>query len=321
MSKFINLDNLQTYNNKAKETFATKSELSSSITSNNTALKSELDNRYERLPNRNTNLIKLIPMKRFNWFGDYMLTITPNLVSISSDADGYSGTPLTISDSYLTAGQYNLLLTYETNDNTYLDFAIGFYDKTNSLITSVPLSLNGLDPTNVAVSLTKDCTHVTLEPETYNSFDSTHITFNIVLTYSDITPTAYLPYKNNHSIKWGDLYSSGPITSTEHSGPAIVIDSYYSDSVWYRIWSDGWKECGGTVTSSSSGWRYVSMPCEFSNSNYSLLCNLNYEDSGDKAYAQAVKQSGINYQFRVCAQINSASTYYAYPIIWEAKGY
>ena len=60
-----------------------------------------------------------------------------------------------------------------------------------------------------------------------------------------------------------DLTTPSLTDSTAHTqtGQATVIESYLSSDkrTWYRKWSDGWKECGGTiyVAGNSSGTELV----------------------------------------------------------------
>lgn len=48
----------------------------------------------------------------------------------------------------------------------------------------------------------------------------------------------------------GDTGESG--SSSTGSGAAYIVDTSYTDTAWYRIWSDGFVEQGGIITTSSS---------------------------------------------------------------------
>ena len=61
-----------------------------------------------------------------------------------------------------------------------------------------------------------------------------------------------------------------------HQKDRYVVDSFYNGSYWYRIYNDGWKECGGqiyvgsNVSSSSEINRTVTFPIPFSNTYYQV---------------------------------------------------
>ena len=49
---------------------------------------------------------------------------------------------------------------------------------------------------------------------------------------------------------------------------AFVTETYVSGTSWYRVWSDGWIEQGGRITSTSS--TSITFPKKFSNTNYTI---------------------------------------------------
>ena len=62
----------------------------------------------------------------------------------------------------------------------------------------------------------------------------------------------------------------GKIGTKNHNGQAVVVESYISSDklTWYRIWSDGWKECGSYIAGTLSGaqTKTVQFPLLFINS-------------------------------------------------------
>ena len=65
---------------------------------------------------------------------------------------------------------------------------------------------------------------------------------------------------------------------------AVVVESYLSSDgkTWYRKWSDGWKECGFNNRTSTGYHSVVTLPLEFSNTNYCVLVTL-YDNQSDSA--------------------------------------
>lgn len=54
------------------------------------------------------------------------------------------------------------------------------------------------------------------------------------------------------------------------SGVGVVLESYTSDTSWYRKWSDGWIEQGGHATGVSNGFTTQVLLKPFANINYSV---------------------------------------------------
>ena len=104
------------------------------------------------------------------------------------------------------------------------------------------------------------------------------------------------------------------------NAPDVVISYYYGSDGWYRLYKSGWLECGGSVTSSTSGTQTKTLPggISFEDTNYTLIAHMNAYDSGNKAYAQAWQLSRSSFGY--CAQVNSSTIFYAWRIDWVAYG-
>lgn len=86
---------------------------------------------------------------------------------------------------------------------------------------------------------------------------------------------------NNHFISGqtieGDLFVNGYLNLntadyTSARKVATIIDTYRSSDgiTWTRTWSDGWKECGGYVTTSGTSLT-LTLPVTFSDTNYTIV--------------------------------------------------
>ena len=63
---------------------------------------------------------------------------------------------------------------------------------------------------------------------------------------------------------------------TKSNKQAVVVSSYLSNDgkTWYRIWSDGWKECGIFVNTGTWGGTEIQLPVVFENTNYNVSIGL-----------------------------------------------
>ena len=69
-------------------------------------------------------------------------------------------------------------------------------------------------------------------------------------------------------------------TLTDLSDRPYVTTYYQSDTSWYRIWSDGWIEQGGSgTTGSSSSGATLSYNTAFTTTNYDIVGNPNTNTS------------------------------------------
>ena len=62
------------------------------------------------------------------------------------------------------------------------------------------------------------------------------------------------------------------------TGGLTIVAEYYSANSWYRKYSDGWIEQGGTTP--GSDWFTLTFPLAFSNTNYSFVCNTQGNSTG-----------------------------------------
>lgn len=68
----------------------------------------------------------------------------------------------------------------------------------------------------------------------------------------------------------GDPGSSS--SSDGSSGVSYILETSYTDTSWYRIWSDGWVEQGGFIVTTSASSQVITLPVEMA----SDLFNINF---------------------------------------------
>ena len=107
---------------------------------------------------------------------------------------------------------------------------------------------------------------------------------------------------------------------------AVVVESYISSDglTWYRKWSDGWKECGGSFASNNVV--SIVFPIQFSNANYSATGSCVASSNTNtiivpKFYDRTVTgMNGVNmYMNYTNGNVNVGTA--GERITWEAKGY
>jgi hypothetical protein len=82
-------------------------------------------------------------------------------------------------------------------------------------------------------------------------------------------------------------------SSASASNVAVVVQNYVSGTSWYRVWSDGWIEQGGTTTRSDTGEFTITFLKSFTNTNYTLMLSNSATSSGN-AYAPQIRTKNKN---------------------------
>jgi hypothetical protein len=94
---------------------------------------------------------------------------------------------------------------------------------------------------------------------------------------------------------------------------AVVIESYVNGSSWYRKWSDGWIEQGGSIYVSASG-QALNFLMAFSDTNYTIVSGGTEAQRGNTSCYDKTPTG--------CKLWTSDdSSFNAGGIEWEAKGY
>lgn len=104
---------------------------------------------------------------------------------------------------------------------------------------------------------------------------------------------------------------------TDMNAPSrgYLVDSYHNGTDWYRVYSDGWIEQGGSVTSNSGLVTYTFMK-QFTNTNYGLLCSQNSGGVGSQSNGMVINRVSTT-QFSVLFTAGSNDIVYT----WRAFGY
>ena len=54
------------------------------------------------------------------------------------------------------------------------------------------------------------------------------------------------------------------------SGASYIVETSYTDSTWYRIWSDGWVEQGGFIVTTSASSQIITLPVEMASNLFNI---------------------------------------------------
>lgn len=103
-------------------------------------------------------------------------------------------------------------------------------------------------------------------------------------------------------------------TVDKNSLTAYVIDTYHSGTDWYRVWSDGWCEQGGSITTSNGTIIFLK---EFIDTNYTFISQASDFDD----YAISVSTWGNKTKSSIQVRCGYNGSPYAREVSWEAKGY
>lgn len=105
------------------------------------------------------------------------------------------------------------------------------------------------------------------------------------------------------------------LTDVNAASRGYVVDSYRNGTDWYRVYSDGWIEQGGSVTGNSGLVTYTFMK-QFTNTNYGLLCSQNSGGIGSQSNGMVINRVSTT-QFSVLFTAGSNDIVYT----WRAFGY
>ena len=99
-----------------------------------------------------------------------------------------------------------------------------------------------------------------------------------------------------------------------------VIDSWQSDDMtsWYRKWSDGWIEQGGSIITSASGFSTKTLVIPMINNKYQLLLTTTDPDTNGKMNGTVWRNKTTN-TFQVASAYND--NFYSLNVDWYACGY
>ncbi len=93
-----------------------------------------------------------------------------------------------------------------------------------------------------------------------------------------------------------------------------VTETYRNGADWYRLWSDGWLEQGGSVVSNSSAVVFNFFK-PFTDTDYSLLCSQNSGGLGEQSNGMVISKRTESTFGILFTQGSTGLTY-----TWQAKG-
>ena len=228
----------------------------------------------------------------FNGFGYIGNTfyVLPNTKALISDGFNANGTPKNIE---ITTDSVKIVTTSSNRDKTYLCLTINktltissllsgektYYDENKNMFFANQTDVGGV---TVPVGIFSTSTGI-------NSFS-----LNTVFHGVDYT-----------CLKRGDIIPT-------------IVKTKINTSNWYRVWSDGWIEQGGTETAATyTATGSITYPYPFSNTNYTIATsNLRATNASSQGYfALNNKQTtGINWN------LNAAQSNFVNTLNWYACG-
>ena len=115
-------------------------------------------------------------------------------------------------------------------------------------------------------------------------------------------------------------------SSASVDAPAYVIENYKNSDRWYRVWSDGWIEQGGIITSgvsvNSNGTQ--SLWKSFTDTKYTLQLTPGVDataagfDTGTQGFVCYTRRTTSDFKWKIT---HTGTAYYANTITWYACGY
>lgn len=100
---------------------------------------------------------------------------------------------------------------------------------------------------------------------------------------------------------------------------SVCVESYVNGNSWYRVYSDGWCEQGGTATSiASAEGLTITLLKSFVNADYVLVNGMNADYENANASDIAFHKVASD---RFTVTIGYSGTFYAMLFSWQACGY
>lgn len=134
------------------------------------------------------------------------------------------------------------------------------------------------------------------------------------------TSAAYARADHSHPKNWG---TSSSVTAT---APAVIVETWHSGTEWYRVWSDGWIEQGGTLTWTASHTQVASVVLNkaMTTANYDIQITPtgNKPSSTGRSSCQFAEYYDVSTTaFGFCVGAHTASYVYGTGMKWYACGY
>lgn len=98
---------------------------------------------------------------------------------------------------------------------------------------------------------------------------------------------------------------------------AYITETYSNGSDWYRVWSDGWCEQGGSTTGNGNSGRTVSLLKTYSDTNYNIQAEITDYTSGTQKIVSIGSKTTSDFK----AYTSTTSSWGSYAFDWCARGY
>lgn len=208
-----------------------------------------------------------------------------NKLSADLIADGTTNKVVTSTEKSTWNGKQNALDTTQMN-------------AVNSGVTSTTVTQVGTNTTNIA-----QC--VRFEEESIGSADPSPLVdyYNKSSVDSLLNQKANTNLSNVTATRTSTSATVAGKAGTKYNGIHLCVESWKAsdNSQWYRIYDDGWKECGGTLAKVSDAVKTVSYGITFS-IKPSVVVNLQCENvqtgTATFQYISAFNVSSSNFQYK-----------------------
>jgi len=114
-----------------------------------------------------------------------------------------------------------------------------------------------------------------------------------------------------------DNTNNAASTSLNTAGIRTVIETYSSGTDWYRVWSDGWCEQGGYITSTNNTAQNINLLKSYANTNYFVTTQQVTEGATVTEYYGDNKIIARTTTYFTFVNAQSELPYY----VWKAEGY
>lgn len=110
--------------------------------------------------------------------------------------------------------------------------------------------------------------------------------------------------------------TSNCVKKTELSEVQCVVETYHNDTSWYRVWSDGWIEQGGSVNLGQDASTSITLLKAFSNTNATVIASNYHNGNHDTNYMNSVSVYLTSKSVLKISHLSAATSYR-----WYACGY
>ena len=244
-----------------------------------------------------------------SYMSTYMPTISASTTSKFLTNNGSASNWQGLGNGFPFSNYLNGLALSKSSDDTIAVGAGSCYDSTGVAILAINASTTKQNESQAAsttyyVYIIGDGTNVDI------LIDDDTPTLPTGYTYYRLLGTYATDEDGNM-----DLVSSYGQAISAPKATASIVKYYINGSSWYRIWSDGWIEQGGIISTSSDTNKTISFLKKFSNTNYFICKNFGYSNSG------GVAARWMGFWNKTTSGATTGSLGNSYNQCWYACGY